>query len=223
MIQHHILFFGCIFLSFCACNNDSQKPSETVHPSKNNTTVFPNEKDETPASESNTTNLNFLSKVESILCADYKGRLEECYQFHAAGIKNDFLQKLPVTISPPYNAPINWEKYKVSTDFETLWSAKCGFVNKKNGVELRYHCPNLRSSFGTWLDSLSQNNNLVNQFNESYSKTESFAPQMQQTMILQAAESLDFNNKDHRTFYWMYHFGLAELRQADQKFAKLNK
>jgi len=228
MNQYLIMFLVSIML-FCACNNEGQKTSETNSPALTSTqnTAITNQKEGTLASQTTTsidgTGLDFLTIVESILCTDYKDNLEECYHYHATGLKNDFLQQLPLTISPPYNSPIDWVKYKVSTDFETLWSSKCGFINEENGVELRYHCPNLRSSFGIWLDSLSQTNNLVKHFNESYSKTESFMPQLQQFMILQSTESLDFSNKDHKTFYWIYHFALAELRQADQKFAKLNK
>jgi len=133
------------------------------------------------------------------------------------------MAKLPRNLNKPYDAPIAWEKYKTSKSFAGLWSDKCGFINQETDTKLSYYCPNLTGLAGIWLDSISTNNELIGSFNTEYKKTQDFSPSMQTSMILEAGNSLDFNNKDHRTFYWFYHMALAELMEADKKFKSINK
>ena len=165
---------------------------------------------------------DFLEMVEAEYCADYSDRLTECYKMNALSIKTDFLGKLPITLNFPYKDTIPWHKFSTAKNFEGLWSNKCGFVDKKTGTILKYHCPNLNAEAGTLLDDLaSKGNALINAFNIEYKKTQDFSQSMQSTMILEADNGLDFENTDHRTFYWLYHMSLSELRQADTKFKNI--
>jgi len=172
--------------------------------------------------ESTSTVMQFLKLAEKEFCESNNDNLSYCYESHSEGIKSDFLQQLPITISKPYDGPINWDKFNRIANFSGLWSKKCGFQNEKTGEELRFHCPNLYGEFGTWIRKVSQTNDLINMFYSEYNKNQDFSTSMQQHMFLTADTGLDFNDKDHRAFYWIFHIALAELRNADAKFKKMN-
>ena len=174
------------------------------------------------SNESTSTVMQFLKLAEKEFCDSNNDNLIYCYESHSNGIKTDFLQQLPITISKPYDGPIDWDKFNQISNFSGLWSKKCGFQNEKTGKELRYHCPNLYGEFGTWIRKVSKTNDLINMFYSEYNKYQDFSTSMQQQMFLNADTGLDFNNKDHRAFYWIFHLALAELRYADAKFNKIN-
>ena len=166
-----------------------------------------------PVEKSNQT---FLQHVEAQLCLKYKDKMKDCYLGHANALKSDFLNQMPITLNKPYDAPIDWDYFKKASDFEKIWSYKCGFQDKNSGRVINYYCPNVNSEFGVWLDSLSLHNDLIRSFNMEYKKTENFSPQYQQSMYLQAETDLDFDDEAVRRFYWIYHFGLADVRHASE-------
>jgi hypothetical protein len=212
-----LLLVICIAITLSACRKDTATVNTPTISSPEETKIDP------MAETIETSNESFLSMVEADYCIEYLEDVVKCYKSHSTAIKSDFLGSLPISLNKPYDAPINWEKYKTASDFNVLWSYKCGFLDEKSGTKLNYYCPNISGHGGQWLDSLSKHNEFIDHFNNSYRKTQSFDPNLQRSVILEADTALDFNDKDHRTFYWWYHMGLAELKTADKKFAAMIK
>ncbi len=215
------------YLAVCGCKLDSKKAkSQSIDRAELKEVSLDKAKTEIEFQkavnpESFSTIAQFLKLSEKEFCTATLDDLNYCYESHSTGIKSDYLQKLPITISKPYDKTIDWDRFKQIENFSRLWSDKCGFKNEKTGVELRYHCPNLNGEFGTWLEKIASTSNLINMFYTEYNKYQDFTPQIQQQMYLSANEELDFNNEDHRAFYWIFHIALAELRQANTKFKKM--
>jgi len=192
-----------------ACKNDTTPEPKTATPRP--LAQLPQEEHEGDKSDD-----TFLQRVEALLCPQYKDKMKDCYLGHANALKSDFINQMPITLNKPYDAPIDWDYFRTARDFEKIWSYKCGFQDMNSGEVLNYYCPNVKSEFGVWLDSLSLHDDLIRSFNMEYKQSESFTPQQQQSMYLRAEGDLDFDDEAVRRFYWIYHFGLAEVRHASQ-------
>lgn len=173
-----------------------------------------NDKKEKPIGTNNRVVGEFLAITESRFCTDEDP--VDCITEHATFLRNDFIQKMPISLNVPYKEPVDWDAYKEIAGFYELWSDKCGFSNEKTGLVINYHCPNIKSVAGSWMDSLSRQEGIVKSFYEPYKISQDFDPNYQSSFLLSAESALDFSNPDHRAFYWIYHMSLAEIMRASK-------
>lgn len=212
-------------LSLCiSCNHDSPKNvSNTTlseipkheHQSDENTQAQQQPaQSKLPKSREYQTFINvFAEHIENLYCKEQP--LERCYGMHEAMFKSDFMQKIPPTINFPYSEPFDWSALRSEPGFLKYWSYKCGFVDSENTV-INYYCPNIKDEGRIWLDSLGQTNQLIKAFNSAYFQLHEIDKDVQYNFILNASQNLDFNNVDHRAFYWTYHLALTESNRAYQ-------
>lgn len=159
----------------------------------------------------------FAEAIEAEFCMDKYDSVVRCYSMHETMVKSDYMQKIPFTLNFPYKNGFDWDKVKSIPGFDTYWSGKCGFMNEKTNKVVNYYCVNINNEARVWLDSLGKTNTLIATFNDEYYKSESIGASIQQSFILEAMTNLDFDNVDHRAFYWTFHLALSELRGATQK------
>lgn len=138
------------------------------------------------------------------------------YQIHLAGLKSSFFKKEPITLNLPYNNKLRLSKYDNLLLNSNLWSFKCGYNDEDGSSIVNFYCLNTSGPIFDYLQNSSANNLLIQEFIKSYVEVGDFTPSMQQNMILNTIEKLDFTNPDHQMFWVIYHISLNETMNANK-------
>lgn len=162
--------------------------------------------------------LSIKSKFDNKLCSTYNHNriLSECYKFSSHSLKSDFLSGYPIQLNFPFDntMPLN---SLTDTTLSQIWSFKCGFIDKFDNTIFNFYCLNINGKVGDYLKRLGNNNNLIKEFFNSYSKHQDFHPDIQQQIILSAQDKLEFSNIDHQIFWMLYCLSLNETITATKK------
>lgn len=216
-----------LFALFLACKQEVKEKNGLVEPKKElEQVVLETDQEEKRTNskkeweEDPTFMSKFLKEVEKIACTNPEESASRCATFHQAGIKSDYLQKRKTFVGFPYQTAFDWSEASKLPNFESYWSDKCGYYDEKNDVEVRYNCPNIEGGMRVWLDSLAQENVFVLSFMHEYTYQQEIGQTFQQRFILEASNELDFNNEDHRAFYWVYTLSLSEILHANTRLKR---
>ena len=218
--MRYILLFFSVYLFATSCNPDSASTKANNPKTETTSDVLTAEslKTKPPTQVQNSSFIPaFVNYIESTYCGPQNKKGSECYAMHDAAVKSDFLAKLPITLNFPYNGKFDWSGLLDEKGFSEYWSNKCGFMNEETGDVVTFYCPNIAGSTRPWLDSLATTNTFIAEFTDFYYDAQTILPNYQSSFILTNAASLDYDNVDHRAFYWMYHLGLFEESAASSK------
>ena len=205
----------------CKQDNTNKISSPAVHSATDNTPGGLTVESLKPKPATEISNADFIAGfveyVEATYCKSKGENGRKCYGMHEASIKSDFLGKLPIALNFPYNGSFDWSGLVGEKGFNDYWSDKCGFMNENTGDVVTYYCLNISGSTRPWLDSLAATNTFIKEFTNFYYDTQSILPSYQSNFILNNVNNLDYDNIDHRAFYWMYHLSLFEEGSAATK------
>lgn len=143
-------------------------------------------------------------------------KLNEAYTAHADLIRRDQFNKVPVTMTFPFNGGFDLSMIGEKVNDLSFFTKKCGF-QKENGEVLNFHCLLNESNLMEMMAEEGKSNSLINSIYEDYQKSKSITNGIQQSLIMSSAEEFDFSKENHQLIYLFYQIAINEERLATEK------
>ncbi len=163
--------------------------------------------------------LSLKKEFDTAIC---KGRetteIYKCYEFHVWKLRSDFLQKNPITLNFPYDGTYQLDSTLVENKLTSIWTNKCGF-QKEDKTILHYFCLDANAKIMDYLNTLSKDNEMIQNMTSTYAEKKAFMPNDIEGVIMSSVESLDFKNIDHQIFHMLFHLTIGEEQRATRLIA----
>ncbi len=140
--------------------------------------------------------------------------VEECFTMHSHQIKSDFLQKIPRNISFPFNIPSGIDQIVPEGILYNLWNFDCAY-QLQNDTRVNYYCLNLDGPFIDYLAEQKNEYPFIHNYYAGLTEASGMSSQIDQMMVLQSEDELDFSKLGHRILYITHHLSIH-----DEQFRK---
>ncbi len=141
-------------------------------------------------------------------------QVKDCFRMHSHQIKSDFLQKIPRRISYPFNIKSGIDKIVPEDILYNLWNFDCAY-QLPNQSKMNYYCLNLEGPFIDYLAEQKIKNAFIGSYYSGLIDASGMSSQLDQMMVLQSEDELDFSKLGHRILYLAHH-----LSVHDEQFRK---
>lgn len=141
----------------------------------------------------------------------------EAYSYNAGVLKSDLFNKIPHTLTFPYNGKFSLSTFEKEINKLSFITKKCGFQDTQTEKLINYYCPNLDEDFFAFLEEGSAGSKLIKDFHNDYMAQKVINNEIKRNMVLMSDEELDFDNFNHQLFYMLFHIYVNEEQKAMEK------
>ena len=142
--------------------------------------------------------------------------IKESYDMHSHQLRSDTFQNLPRSISYPYNQTSGIETMIPQGILYNIWNNDCAFAKEEEELS-HYYCLNLEGPFIAFLQDKGKNNGVFKKYHEQLLRSQGMSTELDEMMVLQSSEQLDFSNSEDCLLYLVHHYTVYEEMTKSKK------